>query len=307
MATSKTGASAKKSPAKKSTTKKTSSATKVTTVTATATPKKPSVFKKANGEPNYPAIIIAEALGTAILTIVALLTVDGTAPLYVGLTLAILVLGIGAVSGAHVNPAVTFGLWASRKLKSVLLPVYWIAQFVGAALAILLIGLFTGYGYPLSFGHFADFSWNIFAIELIGTAIFLFGLVAVVSNEKLSTQGKAFGIGLSLTIAIVVTAGLFTPLGKAKQLEAQEKNATVTSVADLDLPRELFVTSATLNPAVALAATEKTQTEVLSGNATKDEARYSRLGLEVIFGTLVGAALGGNLFLLVAYVNRRQA
>jgi len=41
--------------------------------------------------------------------------------------------------------------------------------------------------------------------------------------------------------------------------------------------------------------------------AANTEARHSRLGLEVILGTLIGAALGANLYVLLAYVQRQQS
>lgn len=298
MATSKSGST------KKSTTKKTSSrttATKVTTVKAEATPaRKPSVFKQASGEPNYPAIIVAEVIGTFVLTLVALLTLQQVAALYVGITVAVLVLAVGAVSGAHLNPAVTFGLWSARKLKSVLLPVYWIAQFVGAILAVLLLGLFSGHGYGLDFGHFTTLNWGVLGTELVGTAVFLFGLVAAVSNDKLSQVGKAFGVGLSLTIGILVSGSAFSSLQSGIDTSSVNINDATT------IPREYSVKGATLNPAVALATTENTPSQLSGYNATGDEVKYSRLGYEVVIGTLIGAALGANLYLLLAYVNRNQ-
>lgn len=305
MATSKPGSSTKKSTAKKSTR---SSATKVTTVKAAAAPApKKSLFKKSDGQPNYPAIILAEVVGTMVLTLVALLAVSQISALYVGLTVAVLVLAVGVISGAHLNPAVTFGLWASRKLKLSLVPVYWVAQFVGAILALLLVGLFTGFGYPLDFGHFAEFSWGIFSIELVAAAVFLFGIVAVVSNNTLSAYGKAFGIGLSLTVAILVSGHLMSTLQNAQKDAYVESAQNAKSENDLVIPHELYVGGATVNPAIALAATEITQSQLQGSTAQKSETRYTRLSLEVILGTLIGAALGGNLYLLLAYVNRQNS
>lgn len=310
MATSKSGSkasTAKKSTAKKST--RSTSTTKVTTKTAAAeAPASRSVFKKASGEPNYPAIIIAEVIGTFMLTMVALLTLQETAALYVGLTLAVAVLAIGAVSGSHINPAVTFGLWSARKLKTVLVPVYWIAQFVGAILAILLLGTFNGAGYPLDFSHFGTIHWGVLAAELVGTAVFLFGLMAALSNEKLSQPGKAFGIGLSLTIGLIVSATALTTLQGAKAAEYQkQQSAQVSAEKEVKIPAELYVKGATLNPAVALASTEYTESQLSQMAADNTEARHSRLGLEVILGTLIGAALGANLYVLLAYVQRQQS
>ncbi len=310
MATSKSGSkasAAKKTTAKKST--RSTSTTKVTTKTITAeAPASRSVFKKASGEPNYPAIIIAEVIGTFMLTMVALLTLQETAALYVGLTLAVAVLAIGAVSGSHINPAVTFGLWSARKLKAALVPVYWIAQFVGAILAILLLGPLNGAGYPLDFSHFGTIHWGVLAAELVGTAIFLFGLMAALNSEKLSQSGKAFRIGLSLTIGVLVSTTALTTLQSAKAAEYQKQQSSQTSAEkEVTIPAELYVKGTTLNPAVALAATEYTQSQLSQMPAANTEARHSRLGLEVILGTLIGAALGANLYVLLAYVQRQQS
>ena len=315
MATSKSGAKAKSTAAKKTTAKKSTQAktsvTKVSAKTAAApVAVKKSLFKKSTGEPNFPAIIIAEVLGTFTLTAVALLTLQDIGALYVGLTLALAVLVIGGVSGAHINPAVTFGLWSARKLKLSLVPVYWVAQFVGAILAVLMLGMVNGSGYPLDFSHFATISWGVLVAELVGTAVFLFGLVAVVSNDRLQNLGKAFGIGLSLTIGLLVAGGALSTLQSAKYADYQSQQSQQLSTGSTAeapaIPSELYIKGVTLNPAVALAATEHTESQLSQMAASDDEPHYSRLGLETILGTLAGAALGANLFLLLAYVNRQQ-
>lgn len=309
MATSKTGSKAstvKKSPVKKA---MTSAAKTKTTVKTVATAKtKSNIFKKANGEINFPAIIIAEIIGTFILTLVAVLALQETAYLYVGLTVVVLVLSVGVVSGAHLNPAVTFGLWAARKLRSVLLPVYWVAQFVGAILAMLVLGLFSGSGYVLDFSHFTNFSWGITGVELLGTAVFLFGLMAAVTNDKLTQASKAFGIGLALSVGLLVSATALTTVHEGKYAAYQASQQAPAAGDDAEapvIPAELYVKGATLNPAVALAATERTESQLSGYGATTEEAKYSRLGLEVIVGTLIGAAIGTNLYLLLAYAHRQ--
>lgn len=311
MATSKSGSKA--SSAKSSAKKPTNSTSTKNVKTEAVVAKRPKfvlkrpVFKKVDGTPNYPAIILSELVGTFVLTLVALLSLQDVAALYVGLTVAVLVLSVGAVSGAHLNPAVSFGLWSARKLRGLLLPVYWLAQFAGAAVAILVLGLFNGGSYHLDFSHFSNVHWGILGAELLGTAVFLFGLIAVVSNDKLSQVGKAFGVGLSLTIGILVSGAGFTALQTSVYNEySQKQQAETQSTAEQKLPAELYIKGATLNPAVALASTEYTENQLNRLSAGADEAQYSRLSLEVILGTLVGAALGANLYLLVAYANRRQ-
>lgn len=309
MATKKAGtkaSTAKKTTAKKST-KPTAAKTTVKTVKAETTTPKPTVFKKSTGEPNYPAIIIAEVIGTFILTLVALLVLQESAPLYVALTVAILVLSIGAVSGAHMNPAVTFGLWASRKLKAALIPIYWVAQFVGAIIAILVLGLFSGSGYALDFGHFTTMNWGVAGVELLGTAVFLFGFMAVITTEKISQVSKAFGIGLALMAGLLVSGTALNTLQEAKYAEYQTQQQAPAEEGEEApaIPAELYIKGATLNPAVALASTERTESQLSGYGSSTEEDKYSRLGLEVILGTLIGAALGANLYLLLAYAHRQ--
>jgi aquaporin Z len=56
-----------------------------------------------------------------------------------GLILAIMVSALGHISGGHFNPAVTFGFLITGRIAPVLAGAYWIAQFVGAALAALIL------------------------------------------------------------------------------------------------------------------------------------------------------------------------
>ena len=294
-------------------------AAKATETTVTKTVSAPASSKKGRLDTSLPGnlinIILAEAIGTFVLTLVAVgATSYFMLPLYVGLTLVVAILAIGAISGAHINPAVTFGLWSMRKLKTILVPFYWAAQFLGAMAAVVLLGALSGGAFAVHFDHFMDFSWGVFALELVGTAIFIFGLAAVINRSDIKQTGKAIGIGLSLTIGLVATGSLLsyvqgTAVTKYQEDQAKAQNSedTTAKEGERTYPREVYISGATLNPAVALAVTEKTESQ-LQGSATvqKDEKAYTRLSLEVILATLIGAALGGNLFLLVNYRSRQS-
>lgn len=337
----------KKASAKKSTSGRTTVAATKTTAKKPAATKaaakvvKPArvaelkVVKKEQLFPlNLPNIILAELVGTFVLTMVALTAfavspyVAAQAkvlsnwvidPLFIGLTLTVLVMGVGLVSGAHVNPAVTFGLWAARKLKTVMVPVYWASQFLGALLAVGIMNVMTHGHFSVSLGSFTQFSLPLFFIELIGAAIFLFGIMSVVSREDMSTGSKALGVGMSLTIALIAGVGMLSMVQgvDAKKYTESLKNASVTSMDDIKkvpAERSLYVTSPVLNPAVALVAGESAATvntiasTAFSANVdlTKD-SEPSRFGLEVIVGNLIGAALGANLYLLIAYRPKDEA
>lgn len=280
-----------KKPAESQT--KSAAVTKTTTKIITAeraTPvnTKPVSFAERFNRHLTPEALVAELFGTFILVVVALTVTAVLAPLYVGLTLLVLAIVIGGISGAHVNPAVTFGLWTARKFPGFALPFYWLAQFLGALAAIVAMGLLTGKGISLNFNSFLSLNWGVLAIEVIGTAIFLFGVIAANSRVGLPLLGRAMGVGLSLFVALVVSAGLYTSLSSSIE---KDKIQSIT-----DVPRLLRLDSATLNPAVALAAREKTDDQ-LQGTADTGKAAASRLTLgETLVGTLVGAALGANLY-----------
>ena len=61
-----------------------------------------------------------------------------------GFVLLALAYVLGPISGCHVNPAVTIGVWLSGRIPLAEAVGYWIAQFVGAILgALLLWGTFS--------------------------------------------------------------------------------------------------------------------------------------------------------------------
>lgn len=262
---------------------------------------------------NLINIVLAEVIGTFILTMVALYAASILAPLYIGITLMLIVMAVGAISGAHVNPAVTFGLWTMRKVKTVVVPFYFVSQFLGAMAAVVLIGALSGGSFAVHFDHFTEFSWSIFAIELIGMAIFMFGIAAAVSRSDLKAGSKAVAVGMSLTIALIASSTLLPVIQKEAAKKLQENTSSQAEAADKSnkpkYPHELYVSGATLNPAVAVAVSEWTDTQAQSSGqypAQDGENLYSRLSGEVILATLIGAALGGNLFLLVNYRNKTE-
>ncbi len=298
----------KKSTATKTAPKKPAASAETKTVVKSETVvKKKSLISKGSLPSNLINIVTAEAIGTFVLTLVTVLaTAYFMLPFYVGLTLMLMVLAIGAISGAHINPAVTFGLWSMRKLKTVLVPFYWAAQFLGAMAAVVLLGAFSGGSFAIQLGHFLEFSWSIFALELVGTAVFMFGVAAVLNRDDIKLTGKAVGVGMSLTVALLVATTILPHIQKAAFADFQKKASTQKTAEAVTYPHATYVNGATLNPAVALAATESTDSQLQGSQSAVDgEKTYSRLSTEVIFGTLIGAALGGNLFLLVNYRSKR--
>src|SRR5690349_15930459 len=126
-----------------------------------------------------------------------------------GLALAIMISGLGAISGGHFNPAVTFGLFVGRQVDLRTLVVYWAAQLIGGILAALAI-----------VAVFPKSAWNPSHVGLpvlsagtsVGTgialeAILTFFLVLAVFGTAVDPRHPpigGFGVGLTVFIDILV-------------------------------------------------------------------------------------------------------
>ena len=74
-------------------------------------------------------------VGVAVITggVPGLVGIVGIA-LAFGLGLVAAAYGIGPISGCHINPAVSIGVWVAGRMKTNDLIGYWVGQFIGATL-----------------------------------------------------------------------------------------------------------------------------------------------------------------------------
>ena len=106
---------------------------------------------------------LAEAIGTFILVLFGCGTavVAGDKVGIVGIAFAFgfaligAAYGIGPISGCHINPAVSLGVWVAGRMKTAEMIGYWIGQFAGAiiaaaVLAVLVRGVSGGYSIAMS-------------------------------------------------------------------------------------------------------------------------------------------------------------
>ncbi len=165
-------------------------------------------------------ILVAELVGTMILVMggpgSAILAGNGIGTLGIslafGVSLLVAAYAIGPVSGCHINPAVTIGLWLMRKTESAKVPFYLVGQLIGAAVGGLVI--FAVANDLDSFdakNNFAANGWGAhspggygFAAMVIVEILFTAFLVFAV----LSTTHRAFpvaqtGIVVGLTLALI--------------------------------------------------------------------------------------------------------
>ena len=149
----------------------------------------------------------AELLGTFVLVFGGCGTVTVVAMAY----------GVGHISGAHLNPAVSFGVWANGRMSFKDMLIYWVAQIIGAICAAALIYGIVKCG-NIEPGNFAanDFGadlakcgpnywdinmWGALIIEAVLTFVFLIVILGVTDDRH--ANGKFGGLAIGLTLVLI--------------------------------------------------------------------------------------------------------
>jgi aquaporin Z len=133
-----------------------------------------------------------------------------------GLTLLTMAFAIGHISGCHVNPAVSVGLWAGRRFAGKEVVPYVIAQVVGGIVAgaILYViasgkaGFDPAAGFASNgYGDHSPGGYSLlacFVSEIVMTMMFLFVIMG--ATDKKAPQGFApISIGLCLTLIHLIS------------------------------------------------------------------------------------------------------
>ena len=131
-----------------------------------------------------------------------------------GLTVLTMAYSIGHVSGAHLNPAVTIGIWASGRLDAKKILPFIASQIIGAiTAAALLYVITTGNGSSIGdfaangYGEHSPGKYNMtaaIATEFVMT--FMFMLIILGSTYEKAPAGFAgIAIGLALTLIHLVS------------------------------------------------------------------------------------------------------
>ncbi|MVN75930.1 aquaporin [Hymenobacter sp. HMF4947] len=152
--------------------------------------------------------LLAEALGTAILLLfgTGAAVVDeqthalghgGVAAAF-GLVVLVLIQGLGHVSGAHVNPAVTIGFWAAGRFPGQRVLPYIAAQLAGALAGSLLVKLLATSGSTLGATLPAHGATQAFWLE-VGLTFWLM-LVILQVTSSFYEQGLVGGLTISATV-----------------------------------------------------------------------------------------------------------
>lgn len=221
MATKKSAVSTKKS-VKKPASSANKTTTKVTTVkavsSAPAVTRAPRLRRLQLNRAPLVSAAVAELIGTFLLAAV-FIAVSGQ-PLFIMFALVAIVLAIGMTSGAHLNPVLTIGALATKRIEVKRALVYIVAQVLGATLALVVLTGFVNAAPEVSqeaamYGQTAPElfkvnpipekkEWLVLAAELLGSTIFAFGAAA--ASRQLTSIAKAFVVGGSFYLALMIAS-----------------------------------------------------------------------------------------------------
>jgi aquaporin Z len=193
-------------------------------------------------------ILVIGGVGTAVLAtghfsgVMSSVGILGVA-LAFGLSLLIAAYAIGSISGCHVNPAVTLGLWVIGKTKTRDLPYYLVGQFVGGLFGALVIYIIASASrvpsatasnlgtYSAKATGFASNGYGIHSpggfplavvilAEIFFTAVFVF-IVASTSRKSMPVGQTGLAVGLALAVIHLISIPIDnTSVNPARSLAA---------------------------------------------------------------------------------------
>ena len=123
-----------------------------------------------------------------------------------GIALTVIVYAWGSISGAHVNPAVTFGVALAGRMDWGKAVRYWLAQLIGAAVAsyllLFLIGTTGSLGMTLP-------AANVSPVQaIVIEAVLTFFLVSAVFGSAVAGRnGNAAGLAIGSVLAMDILMG----------------------------------------------------------------------------------------------------
>ena len=169
---------------------------------------------------------IAELIGTMVLVLFgcgsaaiagSVLGTVGIA-LAFGLSIVAMAYVIGDISGCHINPAVSIGMWIDGRMETKDLILYIVFQCIGAIIGIAILAVIinnanlggyiaTGLGQN-GYGSASSVGLNVIGaiiVEIILTFVFVFTVLGV---TKKTENGAIAGIVIGLTLAFVHIMGI---------------------------------------------------------------------------------------------------
>ena len=136
-----------------------------------------------------------------------------------GFTIVAMAYGIGPVSGCHVNPAVSFGVYVAGAMSMEDMLRYWVAQILGAivgavVLYVILSGKAQGWDGGLGQdgwgkGYLGEYNaLSAFVFEVVGTFLFLVCILGVTQRGTPTHLVGFAGVAIGITLVAIHIVGI---------------------------------------------------------------------------------------------------
>lgn len=157
--------------------------------------------------PRIWGALLGEMIGT-MLIMMFLLTL-GVQPLYLIFATVGVYVAIVALSGANLNPLITVGMMATRRMSAIRGVLYILAQVLGAWLGLIVINAFrlgsaTTYELPMMAEVSGGTFWAVALVELMGAMIIAFCFARALKYSRKNPLAFAFTVTSGMTLAIVL-------------------------------------------------------------------------------------------------------
>lgn len=170
--------------------------------------------------PKIWGALLGEVIGTLLLTVFLLTLGMGTqAPSFFVFCMVGVLVAVVGLSGANLNPLVTAGMMASRRMSAIRGVLYMLAQVLGAWIGLIIINGFrlgsgTTQDLPMMSEVTGETFWAVALIELMGAVILGFGFARALKYARKSPLTFAFTVSSIFTLIIIagviIAQGYFT-------------------------------------------------------------------------------------------------
>lgn len=214
MANQKPKKTVKKSSAKPETKKEAVVTSEIQTVDA-KTPAKGFFARKCDKNENVLTIfktpkiwgaLMGELIGTMLVTM--LLLTLGVQPLYLVIAMVGIYVAVVSLSGANLNPLITVGMMATRRMSAIRGVLYILAQVLGAWLGLIVINAFrlgsaTTLELPMMSEVTGESFWAVALVELLGAIVIAFCFARALRFAKKSPITFAMTVTSGITLAVI--------------------------------------------------------------------------------------------------------
>lgn len=157
--------------------------------------------------PKIWGALIGEVVGTMLFTMLMLTL--GVQPLYLIFATVCIYVAVVGLSGANLNPIVTVGMMATRRMSAIRGVLYMLAQLLGGWVGLIIVNAFRlGSGTSLPLPEMAEISggtfWAVALVELLGAIVIAFCYARATRFARKSPLTFALTVTSGITLAVIL-------------------------------------------------------------------------------------------------------